>query len=198
MSINEKKRYENEAQKRRKKKEAKVKVDKEMKMTPSLFQLGFTHSPAEDQASGSTAGSVGDVIATDWPSELTAVQMVEPQATIDDTAKTDKDFNVIDAERQIQELEFQNDVGLWENIANAVQEHWSTRDPVKCQHFNCDFSASRRQYDDGTARYFTRFMVFWRHVNGEQIKRERLMYSPTSGNEYCFSCVLFRDACKGN
>ena len=101
-------------------------------MTPSLFQLGFIYSPAEDQASGSTAGSIGDVMATDLPSELTAVQMVEPQATTDDTAKTDKDFNVIDPERQIQEPEFQNNVGLWENIINAVQEHWSTRDPVKC------------------------------------------------------------------
>ena len=90
-----------------------------MKMTMSLFQLGFTRSPAEDQASGSTASSVGDVMATDLPSELTAVQMVEPQATIADTVKTDKDFNVIDPERQIQQPEFQNDVGLLENITNG-------------------------------------------------------------------------------
>ena len=83
-----------------------------MKMTQSLFQLGFTRSPAEDQASGSTTGSVGDAVATDLPSELSAVQMVETQATIDDTAKTDEDFNVIDPERQIQEPEFQNDVRL--------------------------------------------------------------------------------------
>ena len=93
-------------------------------MTPSLFQLRFTRSPAEDQASSSTAGNVGDIMATDLLSELTAVQMVEPQATIDDTAKTDKDFNVIDPERQIQKPEFPNDVGLWENITNAVQKHW--------------------------------------------------------------------------
>ena len=82
MSTNEKKKYESGAQKRRKKKESKVKLDKEMKMTPSLFQLGFTRSPSEDQPSGSTAGSVGDVIATDleWLSlrlEWTAAQMVE-------------------------------------------------------------------------------------------------------------------------
>ena len=49
--------------------------------------------------------------------------MVEPQAN---TAKTDKDFNVIDPERQIQEPEFQTDVGLWENITNTMQEHWYT------------------------------------------------------------------------
>lgn len=66
-------------------------------------------------------------MATDLPSELTAVQMVEPQDTIDDTAKTDQDFNVICPERQIQEPKFQNDVGLWKNITNAMQEHWSSR-----------------------------------------------------------------------
>ena len=146
MSTNEKKRYESGAQKQRKKKEAKVKLGKEMKMIPSLFQFSFTRLRAGDQASGSTAGSVGDVMATDLPSKLTAVQMVEPQATMDNTTKTDKNFNVVDPERQIQKPEFQNDVELWKNITNAVQEHWSTRDPVKCQHFDCDFLASRRQY----------------------------------------------------
>ena len=84
------------------------------------------------------------------------------------------------------------------SITNAGQEHWSTRDPVECQDFDCDFSSSHRQYDNGTARYFTRFLMFWKHVNGEQIRRELLMYSPTSGNVFCFPCVIFRDAYKGN
>ena len=70
---------------------------------------------------------------------------------VDDTAKSDENFNVIDSNIQIQAPEFQNDVGLWENITNAVQEHWSTRDAVECQHIDCDFLASRRKYKDGTA-----------------------------------------------
>lgn len=105
---------------------------------------------------------------------------------------------MIDPERQIQEPEFLNNIGLWRNITNTLQEHWCSRDPVECQHFDSDFSASHRQYDDGTARYFTRFMMFRKHVNGEQIKREWLMYSPSSGNVYCFPCILLRDADKGN
>lgn len=106
--------------------------------------------------------------------------LCEPQ----DTAKTDHDFNVnvIDPKRQIQESEFQNDVlTRCKNI--GVLEI--------LQHFDSDFSASRRQYDDGTARYFTRFTMFRKHVNGEEIKRE---YSPFSGNVYCFPCVLLCDA----
>ncbi|KAK3599173.1 hypothetical protein CHS0354_041013 [Potamilus streckersoni] len=90
MSMKER-RHEGGAEKRRKKKEATVKLQEEIKRTPSLFQLGFTRSSAEDQACGSTAaGSASDVIATDLPSEVTAVQMVEPQDTIDETAKTDR------------------------------------------------------------------------------------------------------------
>lgn len=33
--------------------------------------------------------------------------------------------------------------------------------------------------------------MFRKHVNGEKIKREWLMYSPSTGNIYCFPCVLF-------
>ena len=127
------------------------------------------------------------------------MQAVEPQ----ETAKNNQDVqcHVMDAERQIPEPEpeFQNDVGLWRNITNAVQEHWCSRDALECQHFDNDFSASLRQYDDGTTRHFTHFMTFRNHVNGEKIKREWLMYSPSSGNVYCFPCVLLRrDADKGN
>ena len=41
-------RHESGAEKRRKKKEATVKLQEEIKRTPSLFQLGFTRSSAED------------------------------------------------------------------------------------------------------------------------------------------------------
>ena len=65
MSMKER-RHESGAEKRRKKKEATVKLQEEIKRTPSLFQLGFTRSSAEDQACGSTAaGSASDVMATD-------------------------------------------------------------------------------------------------------------------------------------
>ena len=58
MSINER-RHESGAEKRRKKKEATVKLQEEMKRTPSLFQLGFTRSSAEDQACGGGSTAVG-------------------------------------------------------------------------------------------------------------------------------------------
>lgn len=73
-------------------------------------------------------------MATDLPSELTAVQPVqmvelEPEESQD---KSDQHFNVIDPQRQIQEPEFLNDVGLWRHITNTVQEHWCSRDPIEC------------------------------------------------------------------
>ncbi|GFW74560.1 zinc finger MYM-type protein 1 [Trichonephila clavipes] len=34
-------------------------------------------------------------------------------------------------------------------------------------------------------------MMLRKHVSGEEIKREWLMYSPSTGNVYCFSRILF-------
>lgn len=198
MSAHDKKRYQSGAEKRKKNKEATVKLDEEIKKTQSLFQLGFTRSCEKDEAVASASSrTASDVTGTDVSSGSIAVQAFEPEES-HDTAQIDQDIKVINAERQIQEPEFQNDVGLWTHVTNIVQEHWCSRDPVECQHSNADFSASRRQYDDGTARYFTRSMMFRKHVNGEQIKREWLMYSPSSGNVYCFPCVLFGDAHEEN
>ncbi|GFR00446.1 zinc finger MYM-type protein 1 [Trichonephila clavata] len=56
-------------------------------------------------------------------------------------------------------VEYQNDIGLWQNITNEMQDFWCTRDPNECQHFECDFSASSRQYDDNK-RFFFSVYVF--------------------------------------
>ena len=167
------------------KQEATVRLNEEIKSTHSLFQLGFTRATEKDQATASDFSREGSDVTTVLPSEPAAVQAVEPRETAKN--KQDVQCHVMDAERQIPEPEpeFQNDVGLWRNITNAVQEHWCSRDALECQHFDNDFSASLRQYDDGTTRHFTHFMTFRNQVNGEKIKREWLMYSPSSGNVYC-------------
>ena len=192
-------RYQSRAEKQRKKQEATVILNDKIKSTHTLFQLGFTHATEKDQATASDFSSDGSNVTTVLLSEPAAVQAIESQ----ETAKNNQDVqcHVMDAERQIPEPEpeFQNDVGLWRIITNAVQEYWCSRDALECQHFDNGFSASLRQYDDGTTRHFTHFMTFRNHVNGEKIKREWLMYSPSSGNVYCFPCVLLRrDAHKGN
>lgn len=34
-------------------------------------------------------------------------------------------------------------------------------------------------------------MIFRKHISGEKIKREWLMYSPSTGNVFCFPCILY-------
>ncbi len=87
-------------------------------------------------------------------------------------------------------VEYQNDIGLWQNIINKIRDFWCTRDPNECQHFECDFSASNRQYDD-SKRFFSQHMFFRNHISGNKIKRDWLMYSPSTGKVYCLPCVLF-------
>ncbi|GFQ75894.1 hypothetical protein TNCT_191261 [Trichonephila clavata] len=50
--------------------------------------------------------------------------------------------------------EYQNDIGLWRNISKDVQNLWCKRNSVECPHFNNDFSASCRHYDDGCKKHF--------------------------------------------
>ncbi|GFR27305.1 uncharacterized protein TNCT_87801 [Trichonephila clavata] len=66
-----------------------------------------------------------------------------------------------------------------------MQDFWCTRDPNECQHFECDFSASSRQYDD-SKRFFSQSMFFRKHISGGKIKREWLMYSPSAGKRELF------------
>lgn len=58
---------------------------------------------AEDRVCGSTAAGGGDDdMVTDLPSKVIAVQIVEPQDIIDETANSNQDFNETALERQIQ------------------------------------------------------------------------------------------------
>ncbi|GFR02962.1 zinc finger MYM-type protein 1 [Trichonephila clavata] len=70
--------------------------------------------------------------------------------------------------------EYQNDIGLWRNIIEQVRNFWSKRNSAECQHFDNDFSASCRHYDD-SKRKFSPSMMFRKHLSGEVIKRKWLM-----------------------
>ncbi|GFS99748.1 zinc finger MYM-type protein 1 [Trichonephila clavipes] len=94
--------------------------------------------------------------------------------------------------RNYLRLEYQNDIRLWRNTTEHIQDFWCKRNSVEYQHFDNDFSASCRQYDD-CKRKFSLSMMFRKHVRGGVIKRERLMYSPSTENVYWFSCVLFSE-----
>ncbi|KAL4100735.1 hypothetical protein QTP88_020769 [Uroleucon formosanum] len=142
-----------------------MKLDLEIKNTQSLCQLGFTRKLANEDK-------------------------IEAQSNASNDTETD--VQLLYQNKDSLGPEYQNDIGLWQKITNEVQNFWCDRDPVECQHFDDrgEFSVSSRQYEDST-RKFTRSMIFRKHVSGKQIKREWLIYSPSTGNVYCFPCILF-------
>lgn len=194
MSAHEKKRYKSGAEKRKKQQETAKKLDEHIKTTHRLFQLGFTRKSTQDQPEASSSASANEVMAVD----LLPEQITENEDTVQllGAAEAEPDVQLLHQNRNILGPEYQNDIGLWQNITNEVQDFWSNKNPVECQHFDGDFSASGRQYED-RKRNFSRSMIFRKHVSGEQIKREWLMYSPSTGNVYCFPCVLFGETHKG-
>ena len=64
-----KKTYQSGAEKQRKKQEATVRLNEEIKSTHSLFQLGFTRATEKNQATASDFSSEGSDVTTVLPSE---------------------------------------------------------------------------------------------------------------------------------
>ncbi|KAL4104817.1 hypothetical protein QTP88_020093 [Uroleucon formosanum] len=179
------KRYQSDAEKKKKKPEKLMKLDLEIKNTQSLCQLGFTRKLANEDKIEAQSNASSEVIAEHITEHEDTVQLLV-------TDDTETDVQLLYQNKDSLGLEYQNDIGLWQKITNQVQHFWCDRDPVECQHFDDsgEFSVSSRQYEDGT-RKFTRSMIFRKNVSGKQIKREWLMYFPSTGNVYCFLCILF-------
>ena len=88
--------------------------------------------------------------------------------------------------------EYSGDVALWKNISKEVREYWSMKGPKECQNYDGDCAASERQFKD-QSRIFSKHLLFRKHLSGEEIAREWIFYSPSTGSIFCFICVLFGD-----
>ena len=73
-----------------------------------------------------------------------------------------------------------------------VREYWSMKGPKECQNYDGDFAASERQFKD-QSRKFSKHLLFRKHLSGEEIALEWIVYSPSTGSIFCFICVLFGD-----
>ncbi|XP_033212222.1 zinc finger MYM-type protein 1-like [Belonocnema kinseyi] len=199
MSEEPVKKYLSGSEKRKKRLEQQNKHDELLKKTQNLFQLGFSRQSTENQPSPSTSA-----VSASQNTSLVVEPMEIPcecseQNNQDQETATFAGAEERETEAEVQLLhqnvvhlgvECQNDIGLWQNITSEIQDYWCTRNPDECLHFESDFSASSRQYDDSN-RFFSQSMFFRTHISGGKIKREWLMYSPSTGKVYCFPCVLF-------
>ena len=72
-----------------------------------------------------------------------------------------------------------------------MREYWSMKFWTKeCQNYDGDFAASELQFKD-QSRKFSKHLLFLKHLSGEEIAREWIVYSPSTGSIFCFICGLF-------
>ncbi|XP_055910467.1 zinc finger MYM-type protein 1-like [Eupeodes corollae] len=194
-----KKKHLSGSEKRKKRLDQQNKRDEVLKKTYNLFQLGFSRQSPEIQHSPSTStGQSSDTNAVELPSECSEQTQQDKETSTSKCADGGEDeVQILNQSIEQLGVEYQNDIGIWQNINNEIQDFWCARDPYECQNFECDFSASSRQYDD-TKRFFSQSMFFRKHVSGGKIKREWLMYSPSTGKVFCFPCVLFGEEQSGS
>ena len=175
------------AQKRKRAAEEKEKIAKLPKLTSWLNSGATTaiHTTPSDEAS--TSMSIPD---TSLSHPVSADVPLLPTATADISQEEISKF-VTPKEFKIQEA----DPGLWDiNDPNTI-EYWIHSGPSTCQNHDSDLSNSCRVYKKAGAettkmRYVSN-NVFKRELrNGECIKREWLLYSPSQGSLYCFVCRL--------
>ncbi|XP_039315251.1 zinc finger MYM-type protein 1-like [Solenopsis invicta] len=99
-----------------------------------------------------------------------------------------------------------SDPALWElfrGSRNALQEYWIKNGFTKCQNFDihADYKASVRNYEsiEGNKKINRprklQNSYFYRELqNGEKVKREWVLYSPSQGKIFCFPCKLFNES----
>ena len=83
--------------------------------------------------------------------------------------------------------EYSGDVALWKNISKEVREYWSMKGPKECQNYDGDFAASERQFKD-QSRKFSKHL-FRKHLSGEEIAREWIVYSPSALPQEVYSAL---------
>lgn len=99
-----------------------------------------------------------------------------------------------------------SDPALWElfrGSRNALQEYWIKNGFTKCQNFDihADYKASVRNYEsiEGNKKINRprklQNSYFYRELqNGEKVKREWVLYSPSQGKIFCFFCKLLNES----
>lgn len=99
------------------------------------------------------------------------------------------------------EVEPSTDAALWDSCGiskNQLQEYWIRKGPSHCQNVDDDFKLSIRVYNtvqDGKkiseSRKCRTSFFFKELKNNEKVKRDWLIYSPSTGKVFCFPCKLF-------
>lgn len=82
------------------------------------------------------------------------------------------------------------DPARWGKIDESVRAYWARKGPESVQNKDANVKASERHYKH-QKRLFSKTHFKRKHLNGEYLPREWLLYSPSTGCVFCFACRLF-------
>lgn len=88
------------------------------------------------------------------------------------------------------------DVACWGTVTEELQSYWvnkGAKASLLCQNKDVSFAASERTYKTNK-RHLTKALFTRSMRNGEHVPRDWLVYSPSTGNVFCFYCLLFGES----
>eukprot|EP00795_Rhopilema_esculentum_P009747 gene9747-18255_t len=104
--------------------------------------------------------------------------------------------NEVDNEQGLQSVsEFETDPSCWTFISLEMKRYWAVHGPKQCQNRDVSFFKSSRQNKVNVNKMktscFSASLLKRKLSNAEEIDRDWLLYSPSSGKVFCFYCKLF-------
>ena len=173
------------------------------KNVPKLTSLGFKSKPKEIE--GNDDGVQEDICKLTTEGQNQTISTVE---TITDA--TDKEADRSELESSCEETSersskndvdesllvspFPNDAAQWTEITEDLRHYWASNGPTECQRWTSLYTQSAREFKERgriKTRFFSESLLHRKLPDGEKIKREWLLYSPSTGKVFCFYCKLF-------
>uniref|UniRef100_A0A3Q2QGC9 DUF4371 domain-containing protein n=1 Tax=Fundulus heteroclitus TaxID=8078 RepID=A0A3Q2QGC9_FUNHE len=160
--------YDNGAQKRRKRKEKEHRAKEETNKMPKL--TGFFKPVSGDGAETSLSPALQTLSYANTgtkipPEPLTVTESVAGPASVE-LESVEAGASSADGKTTVDL--YSTDPAHWGEIDESVRAYWADRGPESCQNMNVGFQASERM------------------LNGEYIERPWLLYSPSTGAAFCF------------
>lgn len=159
----------------------------------SFFKSVSCKEPGTSTDTSLTANSETDATLTAATNTVSVEEACEHDSTsVHDDTISDSDTN----EPESVSSSPSTDVACWGSVTGDLQRYWvdkGVKASLQCQNKDVSFAASERIFKSNKRRLskalFTRSMR-----NGEHVPRDWLVYSPSTGNGFCFHCLLFSES----
>lgn len=142
------------------------------------------------------ANSETDATLTAATNTVLVEECEHDSTSVHDDTPTISDSDTNEQPESVLSSSPSTDVACWGSAKGDLQCYWvdkGVKASLQCQNKDASFAASERIFKSNKRRLskalFTRSMR-----NGEHVPRDWLVYSPSTGNVFCFHCLLFGES----